>query len=231
MKKVLIVSISLDEQKSLEEAAQIFRNSEYSISTTSSFGQEQAWWETAGPDALILSLPPDEEMQTYYLAKMQEDVPRNLPIILLSQNISSSLMGLSQLFESLRMVKLPAAGIAIFKMIVELTTDYGPNRRQNHPRYLTDQEILVSDEFRGLSFQATMKNLSVSGVYFEASSDEKSLKQEDVIKLNVQIGSPAKDYSFDGKVVWTKPLSNGRSGYGVAFIDKNEVYNNLLKGF
>lgn len=231
MKKVLIVSISLDEQKSLEEASQFFKNYDYSISTTSSFGQEQAWWESSGPDALILALPPDEQMQTYFLAKMQEDVPRNLPIILLSENISSSLIGLSQLFESLRIVKLPATGAAIFKMIVELTTDFGVNKRQNHPRYLTNQEILVSDEFSGLSFQATMKNLSVSGAYFEAPPAAKGLKQEDIIKMNVHIGSPSKNYVFDGRVVWVKLLSNGNSGYGVAFMNKDEVYNNLLKGF
>ena len=235
MKRVLIISISLAEQRELEGAAQLFASAEFTFNTTSSFGQEAAWWLSAGPEALVLALPPDEELQTYYLAKMQEDVPRTLPIVLLSPIITSGLMGLSQTFECLRIVKMPAPGTTIFKMLVELTTDFGPNKRQHHPRYLTDQLILISDEVRGLSFQATMKNLSVSGAYFEAGPgaqpDGANLKEQDIIKLNIEIGSPTRGYAFDGRVVWTKPLANGNSGYGIAFIDKEEVYNNLLKGF
>ena len=43
------------------------------------------------------------------------------------------------------------------------------------------------------------------------------------------LGQPAKQYVFDVRVVWVKPQPNGATGYGCTFVDKDEVYNNLLK--
>ncbi len=232
MTNVLIVSISRDEQRALTESASNVNNRDFSFDTTASFGQESSWWTTAGPDALVLCLPSDDLMQGYFMTKLRSDVPRSIPLVVMSTVVTSNLMALSQIFSKVRIVKSPASGDSILKALRELTTFYGENQKQVHPRYLTDQDITVSSELHGTQTKATMKNLSLSGIYFECFQKESDYKTTDVVKINVQLGSPPRDYFFDAKIVWTKSLEAGKGwGFGATFVDKDEVYNHLLKGF
>lgn len=200
--------------------------------TTASFGQEASWWTENSPDCLLICLPPDDLMQSYFLTKLRADVPRQLPIVLLSPSISVNLMHLSQVFGRVRMLKVPVEGMTVLRTIVELTTQWAAHETQIHPRYLTDQPVIVSSELTTGSLHGKMRNMSLSGAYFEAENDTLRFKSGDILKMSVQVGNPPKDYVFDAKVVWMKPLDGAQgNGYGVAFVNKEEVYNHLLKGF
>jgi hypothetical protein len=229
---VLIVSISRDEQRALTVAASNVNNREFSFETTASFGQESSWWTTAGPDVLILCMPADDLMQGYFMTKLKQDVPRSIPLVVMSTVVTSNLMGLSQIFSRVRIVKSPASGESILKALRELTTVYGDQKKQVHPRYLTDQDIVISSELHGTETKAIMRNLSLSGIYFECLAEVTDYKATDVVKINVQLGAPPRDYFFDAKIVWAKSLDTGTGwGFGATFVDKDEVYNHLLKGF
>ncbi len=232
MKKILIISISKDEQKHLEDALKRSLDKNYVFETTASFGQEASWWTENSPDCLVLSLPPDDLMQGYFLTKLRNDVPRSLPILILCNSVSASLMQLSQIFSKVRLLKTPADGPSMLKSISDLITDW-EGKQQVHPRYLTDQEVLVFQEGEGQKSSAKMKNLSISGAYFEVDNSLDVFSAGSFIKINIAVGSPAKEYTFDAKVVWVKPIEGKKQshGYGVAFTNKEDVYNNLLKGF
>lgn len=235
MKKVLLISISKEIQTSLEEAAVRADLRNLTMETIASFGQEQSWWLSNAPDVLCLVLPPDELMQGYYITKLKDSVPKDLPILLISPIVSANMMQLSQLFSRLRIVKIPGTGDSILKAVIDLTTEYAPDRRQAQPRYMTDQEIKVTNS-QGLVVVAKMMNLSLTGAYFETSKTDVGMGARELMKIQIELGSPPREYEFDAKVVWRKTLEDESGleqgyGYGVTFIDKDEVYNNLLKGF
>lgn len=238
MKKVLIISISREEQQGMEDALASASGvlppgfGEIQFETTASFGQEPSWWAQNAPDCLIICLPSDDLMQGYFLTKLRADVPRNLPVIILSSYISASLMGLSQIFGRVRMLKSPVEGRAILKIIGEISSQWPTGLQQAHPRYLTEQPVVVSSGMESWQLLGTMKNLSLSGAYIEAPEISLPFKSGEVLKVSIQAGSPPKAYVFDAKVVWMKPLENVTgNGFGVTFVDKEYVYNQLLKGF
>lgn len=229
----MIISISKDEQKLLQEALVRAPDKSYTFETTASFGQEAAWWTQNSPDCLVLSLPADDLMQGYFITKLRADVPRSLPILVLCEAVSASLMQLSQMFSKIRLLKTPADGTAMLKSIVDLVTAWD-GKQQIHPRYLTDQliTVLTDDDKR---YSARMRNLSISGAYFETENVDTNCKAGELIKIAISVGQPGREYEFDAKIVWVKPLEGQgpvkAQGYGVAFMNKEDVYNNLLKGF
>lgn len=230
MKKVLIVSPSFDEQKMIEEVAQHHNPGGLSIETTASFGQDGEWWTANMPNALIVHLPEDDLLQGYYFTKLRRDIPRTQPIIFLCSTISSALMQMSLNFGKVRMIKTPVEGFSLYRALIDLLREFEPGRNQGNPRYLTDQAVEVLSDFREGRILARMKNLSLSGAYFESAQRDFELAPGDFVKMSVNIGQPQRQYIFDAKVVWTKPQQTpGVIGYGVTFIDKEEVYNNLLK--
>lgn len=200
---------------------------ELEFDTTASFGQDMGWWTTSSPDCLVLCLPPDDLMQGYFLTKLRNDVPRALPLLILSQSISAAMMSLSQIFTRVRLLKAPAEGHLVVRNLVELLTHWEPGKQQAHPRYMTDQIVVLNNDYQG-----RMKNLSLSGAYVESENVDLAVKSGDLIKMKIQAGNPPKDYVFDARVVWSKPLQTGTGNcFGVAFVNREEVYNQLLKGF
>lgn len=199
--------------------------------TTASFGQEAVWWTQNSPDCLIICLPPDDLMQGYFLTKLRAEVPKALPLLLLSPNISSSLMQLSQIFSKVRLLKTPVEGLSVLRTIVDLTTPRSQGSQQIHPRYQTDQPIVVSSDFADGNLVGKMRNLSLSGAYFECGPQDLQFKSGDIVKVSVNMGKPPKEYLFDARIVWVKDLEGGLGqGYGITFVNKEEVYNHLLKG-
>jgi hypothetical protein len=229
LKRVLIISTSLDEQSKIEQIAQYHNPGGFGIETTASFGQDITFWTTQAPDVLILQLPEDESLQNYYFSKLKKDVPRDLRMICLCSAISPHLMQLSLQFSKIRMIKAPVEGLALYRALMDLLQDYQEGQRQIHPRYLTDQKIEVHSDFFDGRLDAIMKNMSLSGAYFETADKTFQLATGDYVKLSVFSGQPPKQYVFDVRVVWSKTQESGAVGYGVTFVDKEDVYNHLLK--
>lgn len=112
------------------------------------------------------------------------------------------MMQLSLHFSKVRMLKAPVEGNVLYRNVMDLTQEYEEGRKQVHPRYLTNQAIEVrSDMYEG-AMKAVMKNLSVSGAYFETLEEGFKIAAGDFVRLSVQIGTPLKLYVFDVKVVW-----------------------------
>lgn len=238
MKKVLIISTSRTEQQLIEEAIRTTPSSippgygELVFDTTASFGQDASWWAQSGPECLFIAFPPDDLMQGYFLTKLKAEVPRSLPLVILCPVISASMMSLSQIFNKVRMLKSPADGYSMVKILVEITTNWGAGQQQIHPRYMTDQQVLVKSDMSDLNLTGKMKNMSLSGAYFETSEKNLQIKSGDILKMSIQSGNPPREYVFDARVVWHRPLDgDSGNGYGVTFVNKEEVYNQLLKGF
>jgi len=229
LKRVLIISTSYDEQNKIEEVAQYHNPGGLVLETTASFAQDITFWTTQAPDVLVLHLPDDDLIQGFFFTKLRKDVPPTQAIVFLCSSISAAVMQLSTQFSKARMLKTPVDGFALYRALNDLLQKFKEGQKQIHPRYLTDQPVeIYSDQFDG-KMQGVMKNLSLSGVYFESAGTEFDLKQGDLIKLSIFIGQPAKQYVFDVRIVWVKPQPNATIGYGVTFVDKDEVYNNLLK--
>lgn len=226
----MIISTSLNLQKQIEEVAQHHNPSGYSLETTASFGQDMTFWTTQAPDALIIDLPDDDSLQAHFFAKLRKDLPANQAILFLCPSISPSLIQLTSKFQKTRILKAPTESFSFYRALVDLTREYQNGQSQVHPRYLTDQAVEVSSDYVPGRMKAVMRNLSLSGAYIDTDSSDFELKVGDLAKLSVFTGqSQVKQYVFDVKIVWSKKESSGLQGYGVTFVDKEEVYNQLLK--
>ena len=170
------------------------------------------------------------KFETFYLKKIREDVPFDISMIFLAETISAAMMQIGQKLSKVRMIKLPVPSVDLFKMVQDISTDFGPGKYQAHPRYMTNQNAVLRSDFSVGKMDAAMKNLSLSGAYFEALSNSLGLKAGDFVKFAVSLGPSKKEYVFDAKVVWVKNLPDAGCGFGVTFVDKEEVYNHLLKG-
>jgi hypothetical protein len=229
LKRILIISTSYDEQSKIEEVAQYHNPGGLVLETTASFAQDITFWTTQAPDVLILHLPDDSLIQGFFFTKLRKDVPPSQPVVFLCSTISAAVMQLSQQFSKVRMLKMPADGFALYRAVNDLLQKFKEGQKQIHPRYLTEQSVEVSSDHKIGKLAGQMKNLSLSGAYFESDGVDLVLESDDLVKLSILIGEPAKQYVFDVRIVWVKPQSSGSTGYGVTFVDKEEVYNNLLK--
>jgi hypothetical protein len=177
-----------------------------------------------------LQIPDDDLLQGYFFTKLRKDVPTKQPLILLCSSISQNLMQLSMHFSKVRMLKTPIDGFALYRALNDLLLDYAKNGNKTvHPRYLTDQHVEVYSDVGNSKMPAVMKNLSLSGAYFETKEVAFTLASGDFCKMSIMIGNPAKQYVFDVRVIWCKQQETGAQGYGVTFVNKEEVYNHLLK--
>lgn len=230
MKKVLIISTSYDEQKMLEEVIRHQGVVEFQVETTASFGQDASWWVINPPDVLVIQLPEDSLIQEYYFSKLRKDVPKTQPVVFINKSISGSLMQVSTEFARVRMLKSPLEPFFLYRAVSELIRDYNENEQQSHPRYLTEQEVELSSDYSHDKTKATMRNLSLGGAYLEMGLGGLPLNPGDLAKISVILGKPPKQYVFDVKVVWSKVLEDQKNrGVGMTFVDRQEVYDSLLK--
>ncbi|MFN7455068.1 MAG: PilZ domain-containing protein [Pseudobdellovibrionaceae bacterium] len=229
MKKVLIISTSFDEQKKLEEVAFNHDRDGFSFETTASFGQEPSYWLPQPPALVIIQLPDDDLLQSYYFTKLRSSVPITQPLLFLCSQVTVPLMQLSQSFDRVRMMKTPIDGFALYRAVVDNTKDYEPGKQQIHPRYLTDQKVEILSDFHPGKISGVMKNLSLTGAYIEADQLSFPVEPENFIKVSALIGTSMRSFIFDARVVWKKKQDHGMTGFGVMFVNRDDVYDNLMK--
>ena len=218
----------MDEQKMIEEVAFHHNPGRFQVESTASFGQGPEFWKSKA-DVLIINLPEDALLQGYFFQKLKADVPRTQPLILLCSAISSPLMQLSQAFSRVRMLKTPVVGFNLYKCAIDLLQDYDPGQTQVHPRYATHQPVALKTADNSAGMKAVMKNLSISGAYLESNDTSFEIKTGDMLKIEVELGDAKKEYVFDVKVVWLKPVDSETRSFGVTFVESSEIYNSLLK--
>jgi Tfp pilus assembly protein PilZ len=218
----------MEEQKMVEEVAFQHNPGRFQIDSTASFAQGPDFWKSKA-DVLIINLPEDDLLQGYFFQKLKADVPRTQPLILLCAVISAPLMKLSQQFSRVRMLKTPVVGFNLYKCAIDLLQDYEPGQTQIHPRYATDQPVALKTIDGSAAMKAVMKNLSISGAYLESNDQSFEIKTGDMLKIEVLLGDSKKEYAFDVKVVWLKPLDGETRGFGVTFVETDDIYNSLLK--
>lgn len=231
MFRVVLVSTSFHEQELLEAVYAENDTGQFSFETTASFGQEAVFWTHV--DVLILLVPVDPQLQKAFLDRLPT-VSRKTKLIILTEQFTPLLMQASQIFQGVRLMKAPVNGYALYRALIDITTNYPVGQQQVHPRYLTDLPIQVVSDLKGLRMTARMKNLSVGGAYFEVSEElalagpAKKLTRGDLIRLAIQMPA-GKKYDFDAKLVWTRPsLADAIEGFGCAFLNKEQVYDSLL---
>lgn len=213
----------------IQEVAQHHNPGGLSLETTASFGQDALFWSTMPPDILVINLPDEDLLQGYFFTKLRNDVKKTQPVIFLCSQISAALMQLSTLFSKARMLKTPVGGFYLYRTIFDLSQEYQEGHHQIHPRYLTDQVIEIQSDSFPDKIRAKMKNLSMGGIYVEVDSHSIKFEPGHFCQVTVFLGNPQKQHHFDVKVIWSNPQESGQLGIGVAFVNKEEVYNNILK--
>ena len=201
--------------------------SDIKVETTASFGQSAGWWLSNPKDILILRLPVDAGLETYFFKKIKNDLPPTQSVIFLAPNVSPALMQVANLLKKVRIIKTPVDPSALWKCIEELTTEYP--RRQGATRYATFQEGLVRSELKEGFMLILIKNISNTGAYFECHSNSLDLETYEVFRMEVTV-SGFKKYEFDCKVVWLKKLANGDYGFGVSFVNIDESFVSAMRG-
>jgi hypothetical protein len=229
LKRILIISTSLDEQKMLEEVLNNQPTLKWSIETTGTFGQNAQWWDLNAPSLLIIRLPTDEFLQNFFFAKLRTDVSKKIPLLFICESITSVLMQLTTEYAKVRILKSPMDAFELFRTASDLLAEYEPGRQQASPRYMTNQKITVTSDFRPGKFEGVMRNLSISGAFFEADKNPMGVKNGDLVKIQIVVPG-IKEYIFDAKIVWLQEISGKPVGFGCTFVDKEEVYEKLLKG-
>jgi Tfp pilus assembly protein PilZ len=120
-------------------------------------------------------------------------------------------------------------GFNLYKCAIDLLQEYEPGQTQVHPRYATNQEVVLKKMDGEPALNAVMKNLSISGAYLESQNLSAEVKAGDMLKIEVELGDAKKGYVFDVKVVWLKPIDENTRSLGVTFVERDEIYNSLLK--
>lgn len=220
MAQVLFISPTTQEQEKIEELIQAHqKQDELKLSTTASFGQSPDFWLQSKIDVVVISLPDDDLIQVAFLAKIKSDLPKDRPIILITPQITESLLSLGESFDRLRVLQSPVEAFNLYRTILDLITPRLAEHKQAHPRYETNQEIILQSTFVGIQVDilGSLKNLSMGGAYVETLSNQS--RQELLVgqEVNLVIDLPGYSRSeFLGKVVWRKPIEGGE-GYGICF--------------
>ena len=123
-------------------------------------------------------------------------------------------------------MKTPLDLEGLSKTLQELLVTYPA--RQAATRYPTAQAAVVRSELRPGEMQAMIRNLSSTGAYLEVEENSLGLELHEVFAVQIELGE-GKSYSFDCKVMWTKKTQAGLIGFGVAFINKEELLGSVIK--
>ena len=103
--------------------------------------------------------------------------------------------------------------------------------QQMNVRHHTNQMVYVETIQEGTGLDSSMYNLSKGGAYCEFDPlDEVKLSVGDLVRLSVPLSDISKNHALNAKVVWTtkKGRYSGRQGFGLKFINNDEVYRSLL---
>lgn len=211
MNLILIISSSMDEQTSLEEAVKANPPKEkYTFTSTASFGQEASWWIDNRPDVLIISLPAEPEFQDLFLNKMRTDLPKDISLMVLTPEVTPDLLKLSKHFSNLRVIKGPLKGEALFKSVHDFIEYSAPDRRQVHQRHVVDIPCRIKVPGLDDMYEGRAKNISIGGVYVETKVLLR-LQAEDKVLLTFILGDVQKEYQMDARVVWIKGIHGGQA--------------------
>ncbi|MCB9026963.1 MAG: PilZ domain-containing protein [Bdellovibrionaceae bacterium] len=103
--------------------------------------------------------------------------------------------------------------------------------QQMSARYHTNQMVKVEFIQQGDLLESSMYNLSKSGAYCEFDPmDNMNLTVGDLVRLSVPLSDISKSHALNAKVVWVtkKGRYSGRHGFGLKFVNNDEVYRSLL---
>jgi Tfp pilus assembly protein PilZ len=98
-------------------------------------------------------------------------------------------------------------------------------------RYSTNQLVVVESLQKGIVIESNMYNLSNGGAYCEFDFVEDiNVSIGDIVKLSVPVSYSTKKHALNAKIVWTTTQGNysGRYGFGLKFINNEEVYRSLF---
>lgn len=229
MNRVLFVSPTTDEQKSIEDVARHHeKGKDLELYTTSSFGQTDDFWNEAQIDLIVVSLPEDKFLQSAFLLKIRNQYPQNKSLILISPEITEGQLNLSSIFRKLRLLKSPIDGFSLYRAILDLLTPWQEGKQQNHPRYLTDQKILISRLNDEKVVTGQLKNLSVGGAFFELADLSLGLQTADEVRIEIPVPERTQ-IQFQAKIVWSREMKQGRHGYGCLFLLDDELQNKFKR--
>lgn len=91
-------------------------------------------------------------------------------------------------------------------------------------RYSTLETVQMEVYGRIGTIVAKMKNLSITGAYFELSGGEYTPQAGDFLHVIANLNSVGKSHAFDAEVVWNKGV-----GFGVNFIKKDQLLDKMLQ--
>ena len=226
---MLVISTSLDLQIEIEDLVSHHRFEKLFIQTSASFGQDRVFWETAGLQVVVLDLPDDVPMLVAFLKKMKTELPRQLPVVAVTPVVSDDFVGIGHHFDRIRVLKKPVTPLYLYRTIIDLTTDYGLGKKQVHPRYMTDQSVILACDYKNGAIRGVMKNVSLGGAYVESKDKSLELVPGDLLKMHVEVPEQ-KNYSLDVKVIWKKPVAENQSvGYGLTFITLDQAFDRLFR--
>ena len=96
----------------------------------------------------------------------------------------------------------------------------------NSERYETKEiaHIEVYGRHRG-TMVAKMRNISVTGAFFEMSQSDYVPKQGDMLCVTIHLGSLKKSHVVHAQVVWNRGL-----GFGAQFMPKEEIVTRMISG-
>lgn len=226
MKKILIIGVSFDEQKMIERLDPSSGLGPLKVQTTASFGQPKIFWTQNPPDILVLRMPVDNSLETFYFKKIKNDLPPELPMLFISDNISSALMQMANFLKKVRILKTPLDEGGLQKTLQELLVNYPA--QQIATRFPTEQPAIIRSELRPGEMSGVIRNLSATGAYIEVEENSLGLELHEIFTVQIEVAE-SKNYSFDCKVMWTKKTHEGLIGFGVAFINKEELLGSVIK--
>lgn len=221
----------------LQEVYQNYGSGDLKFETTASFGQDLMWWTQHQLQALMIVLP-DDELREHYFTKLKTEIPRSMRILFLCPTIGAGLMQVSRLFDRVRILKTPVHAFFLFRNLMDLIAEYPPDKSQRSPRYITDQTVFIAHEKNQRRLKAHMRNLSMSGMYFEIQEVVASLQNGDLITAEIDIQG-VRTHHFHAKIVWCKRVTEAgrpesdehdRFGYGCTFLNREQVFDTLLSG-
>ncbi|MBX3018320.1 MAG: PilZ domain-containing protein [Bdellovibrionaceae bacterium] len=233
--RVVLVDTSYEHQQRLEDVNEAHTSGQYTFETTASFAHDAAFW--AAVDVLVLHVPDEPMIQGAFLEKLKAQVGPKTRVIIMAPQMNPALIAVSHQFPKVRLMKLPVTGYALYRALVDITTDYPRGQQQVHPRFLTDLAVEVVSDLKSVKSPARVKNLSISGAYFETVETTEAqavFVVGDLVRMAIALptgaaGGVPKAYQFDARIVWQRPLEDGQGiGYGCAFLNKEQVYDELL---